>query len=203
MVNDAYGANKARKWATQSREKAPWYQHEELGYNYRISNIVAGIVRGQWEYLEEHIEQKRMIYQRYKEGVADLKVALNPTGSEESSSSHWMSCLIIDEKYMCETQRSDRMASYIYAKGKSCPTEILEALESFNAEGRPVWKPMHMQSMYRNHSFVGVDGPMCGDGNANMVSADIFNRGLCLPSDNKMTDFQQKTVIDIIHRCFE
>ena len=202
-------ANKARKWSTQSREDASWYQHEELGYNYRMSNIVAGVVRGQLPYLEEHITQKKAIYERYKEGLKDLPVTLNPFDNN-SDPNYWLSCLIIDKDAMCKQVRGEKDALYISEKGKSCPTEILEAISAINAEGRPIWKPMHMQPIYRMHSFVTANGNGRARSNAYIketgmidVGADIFERGLCLPSDNKMTVEQQERIIDVICRCFK
>ena len=202
-------ANKARKWSTQSREDASWYQHEELGYNYRMSNIVAGVVRGQLPYLEKHIAQKKAIYVRYKEGLKDLPVTLNPFDENNSNPNYWLSCLIIDKDAMCKQVRGEKDALYISEQGKSCPTEILEAIAAINAEGRPIWKPMHMQPIYRMHSFITANGNGRARSNAYIkesgmidVGADIFERGLCLPSDNKMTEEQQDTVVDIIHRCF-
>lgn len=202
-------ANKARKWSTQSREDASWYQHEELGYNYRMSNIVAGVVRGQLPYLEEHIAQKKAIYEKYKEGLKDLPVALNPFDEKNSIPNYWLSCLIIDKDAMCKHVRGEKDALYISEKGKSCPTEILEAIAAINAEGRPIWKPMHMQPIYRMHSFITANGNGRARSNAYIkesgmidVGADIFERGLCLPSDNKMTVEQQNKIIDIIWGCF-
>ena len=203
-------ANKARKWSTQSREDASWYQHEELGYNYRMSNIVAGVVRGQLPYLEEHISQKKAIYEIYKEGLKDLPVTLNPFDENNSIPNYWLSCLIIDKDAMCKQVRGEKDALYISEKCKSCPTEILEAIAAINAEGRPIWKPMHMQPIYRMHSFVTANGNGRGRSNAYIkengmidVGADIFERGLCLPSDNKMTVEQQERIIDVICRCFK
>ena len=202
-------ANKARKWSTQSREDASWYQHEELGYNYRMSNIVAGVVRGQLPYLEEHIAQKKAIYERYKEGLKDLPVTLNPFDENNSNPNYWLSCLIIDKDAMCKQVRGEKDALYISEQGKSCPTEILDAIAAINAEGRPIWKPMHMQPIYRMHSFVTANGNGRARSNAYIketgmidVGADIFERGLCLPSDNKMTVEQQNKIIDIIWGCF-
>lgn len=195
VTNDREDAAKVRKWSTQSREGAPWYQHAEIGYNYRMSNIIAGIIRGQFPYLEEHIAQKKAIYRRYKEGLSDLPVRMNPYDPQRSEPNFWLSCMVIDENAMCETHRREMDASYVYEPGKSCPTEILEALSSFNAEGRPIWKPMHMQPVYRDRAFIAAAG--------SDVGADIFRRGLCLPSDNKMTTEQQDGIIDIIHRCFQ
>lgn len=203
-------ANKIRKWSTQSREDAAWYQHEELGFNYRMSNIIAGIVRGQFPYLEEHIAQKKAIYERYKEGLQDLPVQMNPIDFVNSEPNYWLSCLIIDEDAMCETVRGEKDALFVSEPGKSCPTEILDAIAAFNAEGRPIWKPMHMQPIYRMHPFVTRNGNGRARSNAYIkeigavdVGADIFQRGLCLPSDNKMTPAEQDVIIDIIHRCFK
>ncbi len=203
-------ANKVRKWSTQSREAAPWYQHEEIGYNYRISNVIAGVVRGQWLHLEEHIRDKKRIYERYKKGLKGLPVRMNPFDETCSSPNYWLSCITIDREYMCETQKSEREVLYKSEHGKSCPSEILDALAFFMAEGRFIWKPMHLQPVYRNHAFVTKEGLGRGNSNAYIegeehpdVGADIFARGLCLPSDNKMTEEQQERIIEIVKRCFE
>ena len=201
-------ADKVRKWSTQSREDAPWYQHEEIGYNYRMSNIIAGVVRGQIPYLEEHISQKKAIWERYEKGLADLPVKMNPWDREKSIPNFWLSCLLINEDAMAQMVRGEQDYLYKSESGKSSPQEILEALAAFNAEGRPIWKPMHMQPIYRTNPFVTVEGNGRGRTNAYIkgsgvdVGADIFRRGLCLPSDNKMTPEQQDAIIDIIHRCF-
>lgn len=201
-------ADKARKWSTQSRENAPWYQHEELGYNYRMSNVIAGVVRGQLPYLEEHIAQKRAIYIRYKEGFKDLPVTMNPYDRQNSQPNFWLSCLLLQEEAMCPQVRSDTQALYTPQTGRSCPTEILETLARYNAEGRPLWKPMHLQPLYRMHPFVTARGNGRGQSNAYIsgemtdVGADLFARGLCLPSDNKMTTEQQDRVIEIVRACF-
>ena len=202
-------ADKVRKWSTQSREDAPWYQHEELGYNYRMSNVIAGVVRGQFQYLEEHIKQKKEIYYRYRDGLKGLPVRMNPI-PEECEPNYWLSCLIIDKDAMCQQVRGEKEALYIPEHGKSCPTEILEAISSINAEGRPIWKPMHMQPIYRMNGFVTREGNGRGRSNAYIkengtvdVGMDIFERGLCLPSDNKMTAEEQNRIIEVIRRCFE
>lgn len=202
-------ADKVRKWSTQSREAAPWYQHEELGYNYRMSNVIAGIVRGQFGYLLEHIEQKKRIYRKYKQGLKGLPVQMNPLDEANSMPNYWLSCLLIDSDAMCESVRSEASFFYKKASGKSCPDEILEMLKNLNAEGRPIWKPMHMQPIYRNHAFVTISGSGRARSNAYIeemevldVGADIFRRGLCLPSDNKMTETQQEIIIELIYRCF-
>ena len=209
LTDDLEAANKVRKWSTQSRENAPWYQHEELGYNYRMSNVVAGVVRGQFPYLDEHIAQKKAIYERYKEGLKDLPVSMNPMDLENSEPNYWLSCLIIDEDAMCKQVRGEQDVCYVKEAGKTCPTEILEAIESINAEGRPIWKPMHMQPIYRLNPFIVRDGNGRARSNAYIaggvddVGMDIFARGLCLPSDNKMTAEQQDRIIEVIRACFE
>ena len=208
LTDSLEDANKVRKWSTQSRENAPWYQHEEVGYNYRMSNIIAGIIRGQIPYLEEHIAQKRAIYERYEEGLKDLPVRMNPWDREKSRPNFWLSCMLIDEEAMAPMVRGEQDYLYKSVSGKSSPQEILDAIAAINAEGRPIWKPMHMQPIYRTNPFVTVEGNGRGRTNAYIsgdsvdVGADIFRRGLCLPSDNKMTEEQQNRIIDIIHRCF-
>ena len=208
LTNSLEDANRARKWATQARENAAWYQHEEVGYNYRMSNVVAGVVRGQYPHLEEHIAQKKAIYQRYCEGLRDLPVTMNPIVAD-TVPNYWLSALIIDKDAMCPQVRSDSEALYRAEAGKSCPTEILETLAKYNAEGRPIWKPMHMQPMYRMNGFITASGEGRAKANAHIaggvedVGADIFERGLCLPSDNKMTKEQQEQIIKVIRRCFE
>ena len=216
LTDDEEAAQKVRKWSTQARENAPWYQHEELGYNYRMSNVIAGVVRGQFPYLEEHIAQKKAIYERYREGFKDLPVEMNPYDSENSEPNFWLSCMAINPEAMCKQVRSECEALYIPEAGKTCPTEILETLAKYNAEGRPIWKPMHMRPIYRNNPFIARDGDgraktnayIAGgttgkDGKPLDVGMDIFHRGLCLPSDNKMTKEQQDIVIEIVKGCFE
>lgn len=188
-------ANEARKLSTQAREDAPWYQHQEIGYNYRMSNVIAGVIRGQLPYLEEHIAQKKKIYLRYKEGLHGLPIKMNPFDEANCKPNYWLSCLIIDKEAMCQQKRSDSKASYISEPGKSCPTEILETLAAINAEGRPIWKPMHLQPIYKNNIFVSEEN--------GCVDEEIFNRGLCLPSDNKMTPKQQDKIIEAIKYCFQ
>lgn len=208
LTDSKEDADKVRKWSTQSREAAPWYQHEEIGYNYRMSNIIAGVVRGQIPYLDEHIAQKRAIWERYEKGLADLPVKMNPWDREKSVPNFWLSCCIINEEAMTPMVRGEQDYLYKSEPGKSCPQEILDALSFFNAEGRPIWKPMHMQPIYRTNPFITASGNGRGRTNAYIsgssvdVGADIFRRGLCLPSDNKMTVEQQDRIIEIIHRCF-
>ena len=208
LTNSLEDANRARKWATQARENAAWYQHEEVGYNYRMSNVIAGVIRGQYLHLEEHIAQKKAVYERYLKGLAGLPVRMNPI-TEGTTPNYWLSALIIDDDAMCRQVRDDHQALYIPEAGRSCPTEILEAITSINAEGRPIWKPMHMQPMYRMHEAIGREGTLrCRTnayiaGGADDVGADIFRRGVCLPSDNKMTKEQQERIIEVIRACFE
>ena len=167
---------KALFWATQARENARWYQHEEIGYNYRMSNVVAGIGRGQLKYLEEHRSKKEAIYRKYEESFRDLPIAMNPY-LENTRPNFWLSCMTIDQD--C----------------KVTPTQILDKLEANNIEARPIWKPMHMQPLYAACDFITAE--------ASAVNEDIFDRGLCLPSDIKMTEADQQRVIRLVRSCFE
>lgn len=171
---------RARKWSTQSRDAAPWYQHTELGYNYRMSNVLAGIARGQLEHLEKHKEGKRKIYERYKEGLKPLPIKMNPYLEDKSDPNFWLSCLTINEK--------------AFQEGIT-PEKLRTTLAEYNVESRPIWKPMHMQPIYADRDYITVAGEN--------VDEDIFARGLCLPSDLNMTEEQQKVVIEIIKGCFE
>lgn len=215
LTDDLAAAGKVRKWSTQARENAPWYQHEELGYNYRMSNVIAGVARGQMPYLEAHIAGKKAIYERYKEGFQDLPVSMNPFDAANSEPNFWLSCMLIDADAMCKQVRSECEALYQPEHGKSCPTEILDVIAKYNAEGRPIWKPMHMQPIYRMNGFVTregdgraktnayISGGSAGaDGKPLDVGMDIFHRGLCLPSDNKMTKEEQELVIEMVKACF-
>lgn len=215
LTDEEEASKKVRKWSTQAREDAPWYQHEELGYNYRMSNVIAGVVRGQYQFLEEHIAQKKAIYERYKNGLKDLPVEMNPMNLVDSEPNYWLSCMIIDPAAMCKQVRGEQEVLFVPEEGKSCPTEILELLAKNNAEGRPIWKPMHMQPIYRMHGFVTREGngraktnayisggTKGADGNPLDVGMDIFHRGLCLPSDNKMTREQQDRIMEMVKSCF-
>lgn len=216
LTDDKEAAEKVRKWSTQAREDAPWYQHEELGYNYRMSNVIAGIIRGQFPHLEEHIVRKREIYERYREGFRDLPVTMNPFDAINSEPNFWLSCLLIDEDAMCRQVRGEREALYVSEPGKSCPTQILETLIKYNVEGRPLWKPMHMQPIYRMNKFITregdgraktnayINGGAVGrDGRPLDVGADLFQRGLCLPSDIKMKNEVQDVIIEMVKSCFD
>lgn len=193
LTDDREAADRARKWSTQSRDNAPWYQHSELGYNYRMSNVIAGVVRGQFPYLSQHIAQKKAIFERYRENLRDLPLTMNPH-LPCSEPNYWLSCILIDREAMCEQIRTDTGAVYRKQPGKSCPTEILERLADCNAEGRPIWKPMHMQPIFAENPFVCLEED---------VGADIFARGLCLPSDNKLLPESVDRICDIIRSCFE
>ena len=208
LTDDEEAAKKVSKWSTQAREDAPWYQHEELGYNYRMSNVIAGVVRGQLPYLDEHIARKKAIYERYKDGLKDLPLLLNPFDNENSNPNFWLSCLIVDSDAMCRQVRSENETCYIKETGKTCPTEILESLSKINAEGRPIWKPMHMQPIYRMNPFITKEGSGRARTNAYIsgeitdIGMDIYSRGLCLPSDIKMTTDEQDRIIEVIRSCF-
>lgn len=208
LTDSREDAEKVRKWSTQSREAAAWYQHEEVGYNYRMSNVIAGVVRGQIPHLEEHIAQKKAIYMRYKEGLKNLPIQMNPYDEKNSEPNFWLSCMIIDKDAMCKQVRGEQEALYISEAGKSCPTEILEAIAGINAEGRPIWKPMHMQPIFRMNPFITREGNGRARSNAYIeggcvdTGMDIFERGLCLPSDNKMTVEEQDIIIEIVKGCF-
>ena len=194
LSDDEEAIKLAKKWSTQSREPAPWYQHTQTGYNYRLSNILAGIGRGQLLHLEEHIAQKKAIYERYREGFKDIPVSMNPIPGNVHSN-YWLSCMIIDKEAMTKQSRGDLEATFVKEAGKTCPTEVLELLLKYNAEGRPIWKPMHMQPIFKDNDFIQVD-------EAIDVGADIFERGLCLPSDNKMTPEQQDVIIELVRSLF-
>ncbi len=210
LTDDERVKNKAKKWSTQSREPAPWYQHTEIGYNYRLSNIIAGMIRGQIHHLEEHIEQKKAVWERYRDGLKGLPVTMNPIDFGNSEPNYWLSCLLVDKDAMCRQVRSETDALYAPEHGKSCPTEILERIAELNTEGRPIWKPMHLQPLYYGYGFVTregdgrkADSKVGADGRPLDVGADIFDRGLCLPSDNKMEEEEQERIIEVIRGCFE
>lgn len=200
LTNDRDAAELVRKWSTQSREEAPWYQHEDVGYNYRMSNVIAGVIRGQFPYLEEHIARKREIYERYQGGLKDLPVSMNPYEPQNSVPNFWLSCMLIHEEALCRQIITERNVAFEKVAGKSCPAEILQKLLECNVEARPIWKPMHMQPIFKDYSFVTRKGPAQAE---ESVGSDIFRRGLCLPSDTKMTEKEQNAIIRIIRSCFD
>ena len=159
---------KVKFWATQSRDKARHYQHSELGFNYRMSNIVAGIGRGQLKVLDRRIEKKRYIYEFYKRELASLEGVEMMPDNEWNRPNHWLSCITLS--------------------GKVRPLEIMEALEKQNIESRPIWKPMHMQPFFKEYDFIGEDD----------AAGKLFHNGVCLPSDTKMTDEDLNRVVSII-----
>lgn len=176
LSDNEEAVKKVQFWATQARDPAPHYQHSEIGYNYRMSNIIAGIGRGQLVYLQEHINKKKQIYETYKQAFKDLPIQMNPH-TADSEPNYWLSCILIDK---------DSKVSY---------QEIMEALQKENIESRPIWKPMHLQPVFRNSAFISVDDNID-------VGKDIFSRGMCLPSDVKITEEEQEIVIKIIKGCF-
>ncbi len=166
---------KALFWATQAREPALWYQHNEIGYNYRMSNVVAGIGRGQLKHLEEHRDRKEVIYRRYEKAFANLPIAMNPY-LPDSKPNFWLSCMTVEEDVRVD------------------PMDIIRKLAECNVEARPIWKPMHMQPVFEGFDFITAE--------KTPINEDIFNRGLCLPSDIKMTEEEQRYVIEIIRSFF-
>ncbi len=179
VSDDKEAVKKSRFWATQARDAVPWYQHSEIGYNYRMSNIVAGIGRGQLVHLEDHHRRKKEIYVRYKERLKDLPIEMNPY-LECSEPNFWLSCMTIDKE--------------LVESGRVTPEKIKKALEEKNVESRPIWKPMHMQPVFSGRDYIRAGKEDIG--------RDIFERGICLPSDIKMTEEAQNIVTDIIHECF-
>lgn len=175
ITKDKTARDKAFFWATQAREPAPWYQHEEIGYNYRMSNVVAGIGRGQLMHLDEHKAGKKRVYNMYKEAFKDLPLTMNPY-LEDSDPNFWLSCILLDESV------------------KITPMDILNRLNEENIESRPLWKPMHMQPVFKENDFITA--------NSEPVNEELFKRGLCLPSDIKMTAEEQQVVIDVIKSMF-
>lgn len=172
VSNDEEKIKKSRFWATQSRDQARHYQHSEIGYNYRMSNIVAGIGRGQLKVLSKRVEKKRDIFNRYKEGLKDIPEISFPNENDWEYSNHWLTPIVLN--------------------GKVIPHELMDELEKHNIESRPIWKPMHLQPVFSQYDYVG--------GN---VAEELFEKGVCLPSDSKMTEDEQNRVIEIIKSCFE
>ena len=175
LTEDKAARDKALFWATQAREPAPWYQHEEIGYNYRMSNVVAGIGRGQLRHVEEHRDRKEAIYRRYEAGFKGLPLTMNPY-MDDMLPNFWLSCMLIDAGCAVD------------------PMEVMRVLNEHNVEARPIWKPMHMQPVFAGNDFITAE--------EKPVDEDIFARGLCLPSDIKMTEDEQDYVIEVIRKCF-
>lgn len=178
VSEDGVAIEKARFWSTQSREKERHYEHKEVGFNYRMSNIVAGIGRGQLLSLNEHIRLKKKIYYTYKEAFNDIPdITMNPI-PENCEPNYWLSCITL-----CSSS-------------KVSPLDIMLALENENIESRPIWKPMHQQPVFMDCDFVQVDDE------TESVSTDIFNRGVCLPSDIKNTYEDMCKIINLIKNLF-
>lgn len=175
LTADKAARDKALFWATQARERELWYQHEEIGYNYRMSNVVAGIGRGQLLHIEEHRALKEKIYRRYAKGFCGLPVKMNPY-LDGTTPNFWLSCITVDKG--CNVD----------------PIDIIKRLDEANVEARPIWKPMHMQPVFAECDFITAHDTSVGQ--------DIFSRGLCLPSDIKMTEEEQNAVIEIIKSMF-
>ena len=172
VSDDEERIKKVRFWVTQSRENERHYEHKEIGYNYRMSNIVAGIGRGQLKVLDKRIEQKTNIYNNYKEGFKDIEDIEMQPSLNNTKPNHWLSVITLKEG--CKVK----------------PIDIMLALEKANIESRPVWKPMHMQPVFAKYDFVKIE--------EKPISEDLFNRGVCLPSDSKMMKEEQERVINII-----
>lgn len=203
LSDDEESIKRAKKWSTQSRDKAPWYHHTEIGYNYRMSNVVAGVALAQVKYLQDHIKEKNRIYESYKVGFKDLPIKVNPYDIENSEPNFWLSCMLIDNNAMSECKIRDCSGYYEFESGKTCPLEILDTLFKFNTEGRPIWKPMHMQPIFNSSELITKDGILNKEEKDTSVGFDIFSRGLCLPSDIKMKPEEQEIIIEIINKCFE
>lgn len=175
--NEEY-TKKALFWATQSRENERHYEHKELGYNYRMSNVVAGIGRGQLEVLDERIAQKKAIFDYYTEAFKNIPdIEMMPI-CEYNEPNYWLSCITLKEESIIK------------------PIDIMVALEKENIESRPVWKPMHLQPFFKGYEFFSTKEGMS-------VSEDLFNRGVCLPSDTKMTEKDMQRIVSIIEGCFD
>ena len=176
VSDDEERIQKVRFWATQSRDKARYYQHSEIGYNYRMSNIVAGIGRGQLKVLNDRLAKKKEIYETYKDAFKDIpEIEMKPV-PVDTKSNYWLSTMLLKEG------------------SKVTPLNVMEALDKENIESRPIWKPMHMQPVFEKYDFIKVEDKP--------VSEDIFARGVCLPSDTKMTKEEQQEVIRIIKELF-
>ena len=174
--NEAY-TKKATFWATQSREAERHYEHKEIGFNYRMSNVVAGIGRGQLKVLNERIAKKKEIYETYQEAFKDIADIEMMNICDFGQSNYWLSVMTLKET------------------SKVKPLDIMLALEAENIESRPVWKPMHLQPIFKQYPFFTVSENI-------PVSEDYFNRGVCLPSDTKMTTEQQNHIIELIKKLF-
>ncbi len=176
VSDDEERIQKVRFWVTQAREKARHYEHKEIGYNYRMSNICAGIGRGQLKVLNERIHKKTDIYNRYKEGLKEItEISIQPI-PKNTVPNHWLSSIVLD------------------TRSKVKPIEIIEALEKENIESRPVWKPMHLEPVFKDYDFIQIE--------EKSIAKKLFENGVCLPSDTKMTNEEQDVVINKIKSLF-
>lgn len=183
VSDDEEAIKKSRFWATQSRESARHYEHREIGYNYRMSNIVAGIGRGQLLALDEYKKIKQRFYRQYTEAFADIReIKMNPMNAD-GEANNWLSCITLVPS----------------GKGKDVvtPVAIMDALEKENIESRPIWKPMNLQPVYAENDFIQVES--C---NGVSVGEDLFNRGVCLPCDVKNTEEDMDRVVRIVRGLF-
>ena len=174
LSNDSEKIKKAKFWSTQSKEPVRHYEHKEIGYNYRMSNVLAGIGRGQMKVLEKRVEEKRAIFDRYKEAFKDIDDIEMMPEKENERSNFWLSTILLKQG------------------SKVKPLDIIEALEKENVESRPVWKPMHLQPIFKDYDYIKLDE------NKISVGRDLFERGVCLPSDVNMTKEEQERIIRII-----
>lgn len=210
LTDDDYSAKKARSRASHSRAAAPWSQHEELGDDCRMSDLVAGLILGQFQHLDEHIAKKRAIYERYLEELDGDIMYMNPVG-EGTEPNYWMSCITCESNIQFQETRSEREYTYTNQHGTASPMEIYDALEAFNVESCPVYKPMSMQPVFREYDQITLDGSKREYAEFDQdgfwvrcdVAKDCFERGLCLPSDIKMTGEEQERVVEIVRSCFD
>ena len=210
LTDDDYSSKKARSRASHSRAAAPWRQHEEPGDDCLMSDIVAGLILGQFQHLDEHIAKKRMIYERYLEKLDGDIMYMNPVG-EGTEPNYWMSCITCESNILFQETRSEREYTYTNQHGTASPMEIYDALEAFNVESCPVYKPMSLQPVFRNYDQITLDGSKREypefDQDGFWVRCDVakdnFDRGLCLPSDIKMTGEEQDRVVEIVRSCFD
>lgn len=209
LTDDYYSAKKAAYWASQAKARAPWNQHEELGYQYAMDSVTAGIVLSQFRYLDGHIAKKREIYERYLENINQDVACMNPVRTGVAPN-YWMPCMLSESSIAFRETRSERDYTYTDQHGTAAPMEIYDALYAFGVQCSPAYKPLHMQPVFQNYEQITLDG--CRrtyrqfDQDDFWVRCDesrrIFERGLCLPSDIRMTREEQERVIGIVNACF-
>ena len=209
LTDDVYSAKKAAYWASLAKARAPWNQHEELGYHYAMDGMTAAMVRSQFRHLSEHIAKKKEIYDRYLEKLNGDVIYMNPIG-EGTEPNYWMPCMLSESNIAFRETRSGRDYTYTNQHGAAAPMEIYDALEAFGAESCPAYKPMHMQPLFQHCDQITLDGSRwtyqdfyqddfwvrCNE------SKHVFEHGLCLPSDIRMTREEQERVIGVVNACF-